>query len=87
MTSIASHDSVHSVLSELQSPKEYVPISDNLVDKIWNSDGRPAVPNSEVVVQPIEFSGVTVEKKLLDVRDKMKKEGVHGVVLSVSTDG
>lgn len=83
VTSISSYNAFHSVLSDLQQPKALVPISENLVDLVWNDDGRPPVPRSEVVVYGIEFAGVEVQQKLAAVREKMVKENVHGVVLSV----
>ncbi|KAL8477209.1 hypothetical protein ACS0TY_029486 [Phlomoides rotata] len=52
----------------------------NLVDEVWTS--RPQAEANPVVVQPIEFSGRSVQDKLKNLRDDLMQEKAYAVVLT-----
>ena len=57
---------------------------DNLVDKVWGSD-RPADPQGCVVVQPLEFAGVTPREKIAQVQKTLVQAG-QGAALITAPD-
>lgn len=52
----------------------------DLVDKIWND--RPAFPDSKVEIYPIEYAGISADKKIDSIREKLKASKVDGILLS-----
>ena len=59
-------------------------IQTNLVDEIWQD--QPELPDAPIKPYPIEFSGVTVESKLSQLREKMVSEKVD-VNIITNLDG
>ncbi|KAF8700047.1 Creatinase aminopeptidase, partial [Rhizoctonia solani] len=58
-----------------------VPISSNLVDKVWNS--RPARPANPIHPLPLEYAGASAAEKLGMLRAKLARAGATGVVVSL----
>ncbi|KAI8366488.1 peptidase M24, structural domain-containing protein [Choanephora cucurbitarum] len=58
-----------------------VPISQNLVDLAWGKD-RPASPQDRVFVQPIQYTGQSVQDKLKQVYEHIEKQQAYGIVIS-----
>ncbi|KAF9591681.1 hypothetical protein IFM89_005553 [Coptis chinensis] len=59
---------------------ELVQLSCNLVDEVWKS--RPPMETNPVIIHPVEFAGRAVAEKLKDLREKLTKENVCGIVLA-----
>lgn len=56
------------------------PQENNPVDAIWKD--RPAPPLEPVILQPIEFAGVTASKKIAAIRKELSKSKTHATVLT-----
>lgn len=66
---------------QLKSNGQYlVPVSQNLVDLVW--DEQPDPPLNSVIVLPNEYTGKTWQKKVKDVRAKMKDKKADALVLT-----
>eukprot|EP00898_Chlorokybus_atmophyticus_P006268 jgi/Chlat1/6642/Chrsp49S06121 len=59
---------------------QFVPVAVNLVDMIWSD--RPPAPKSKAFVQPTEFAGKSVEKKLAELREKLMEAKADAIVLT-----
>jgi Xaa-Pro aminopeptidase len=55
--------------------------SENLVDKIW--DSQPSLPDSQFRIHPLEWAGADVATKLKAVRSKMKEEKAEVCVFAM----
>ncbi|KAG2174136.1 hypothetical protein INT43_004156 [Umbelopsis isabellina] len=67
---------------ELQSVgSTLVPLEKNIIDLAWDSE-RPAPPHDAVIVQPVEYAGVSHSDKLSTVRKELEAKKVYGTVLS-----
>lgn len=60
---------------------EYRAVDENLVDAVWKD--RPSRPSEKVIVQPMEFSGKSVEDKIADLRKELEKRKSLGFVVSM----
>ena len=52
----------------------------SLIDPIWKE--RPAIPEAPLFEMPVEFSGKSVEDKLLDINKMLHKAGADCTILS-----
>ncbi|PVU91557.1 hypothetical protein BB559_004073 [Furculomyces boomerangus] len=59
---------------------ELVPISTNLVDIMWAD--KPELPKDEIFFLKLEFSGISLQEKLIKVREMIKKHGATGLVVA-----
>lgn len=59
-----------------------IPVEENLVDQVWESDGRPSYPKGKVRIHPLEYAGDDVQTKLSNVREEMEKESADAVIVS-----
>lgn len=66
--------------SKSSSPSVLVPISVNLPDLIWSD--RPSRPTSEVFFLVQKYTGEDTASKLSKFRDKLKRMGSPGMVVS-----
>lgn len=57
-----------------------VPISDNLVDQVW--DNRPPPPTNPVVPLDIKYAGKTWKEKINEVRQEMANKGAVALVVT-----
>uniref|UniRef100_A0A8D8VMY0 Xaa-Pro aminopeptidase 1 n=1 Tax=Cacopsylla melanoneura TaxID=428564 RepID=A0A8D8VMY0_9HEMI len=57
-----------------------VPIKTNLVDLVW--DNKPSCPNAAITPLGLKYSGKTIEKKVEEVRQKMKEKNAVILVLT-----
>lgn len=57
-------------------------VPDNLIDIVWGKD-RPARPNEEVKVHPIELAGKPVEEKIEELRKELEKKKKSGIIISM----
>jgi Xaa-Pro aminopeptidase len=72
---------VSSLISTLEAGgKQFAPILQNLVDKIW--DKRPAPLQTPVFVHPLDKSGRTHQEKLKEIRAELVKEGADALVVA-----
>ncbi|KAH8380909.1 hypothetical protein KR200_004105, partial [Drosophila serrata] len=79
---LMSFRSWESIESELISSEiQLVPIKDNLVDKVWGED-QPAQNANPINTLDLQFAGVTIARKLEDVRKQMKQKSVDALVVS-----
>ncbi|XP_074309094.1 aminopeptidase P1 [Silene latifolia] len=60
--------------------QKLVQTSTNLVDQVWKD--RPVGELSPVKVQTMEFAGRSVAEKLQDLRDRLRQEKAHSIVLT-----
>ncbi|KAG1473561.1 hypothetical protein G6F56_000888 [Rhizopus delemar] len=58
-----------------------VPIQENLVDVAWGKE-RPKAPKDSIFVQPIEYSGKSVQDKLKELREHILEKKAYGTVVS-----
>ncbi|CAE6418639.1 unnamed protein product [Rhizoctonia solani] len=58
-----------------------VPISSNLVDKVWTS--RPQRPAKPIHPLPLKYAGTSAAEKLSTLRAKLARAGATGVVVSL----
>lgn len=59
-----------------------VPITENLIDKIWRDD-RPGVPMEKIFVHPEKYAGKSVKAKLTELREANMKLDASGVYVSM----
>jgi Xaa-Pro aminopeptidase len=57
-----------------------IPISDNLVDLVWNH--KPAIPNEPITVLSIEYTGKSHEEKIKEIQKQIEEKNVHALVVS-----
>jgi Xaa-Pro aminopeptidase len=50
-----------------------VPMTENPLDAVWQSSGRPAPPSAPAVPHPVNYAGQSVEDKLADLRKAMQE--------------
>lgn len=60
-------------------------LPDNLIDILWDKH-RPALPTAPFRVHPLEYAGMSVEDKLVSVRQKMKEKKATMAVFSALDD-
>ncbi|GAB2279191.1 actin patch protein [Dionaea muscipula] len=60
--------------------QKLVQTSKNLVDEVWKD--RPSAKVNPVILQPVEFSGWDVSKKLKDLREKLTREKSRALVVT-----
>ncbi|KAK6924319.1 Creatinase, N-terminal [Dillenia turbinata] len=60
--------------------QKLVPTSTNLVDEVWKN--RPPLEVNPVIVQPLKFAGQSVADKLKDLREKLRQEKAHGIIIT-----
>lgn len=65
--------------------KELVSVPENLVDKIWNDDGRPECSKEPVFNLGLEFTGKPTRNKVAEVRQEMS-ESTSSVLLVTELD-
>ncbi|CAO3695992.1 unnamed protein product [Rhizopus stolonifer] len=58
-----------------------VPTQENLVDVAWGKE-RPKAPKDSIFVQPIEYSGKSVQDKLKELREHILEKKAYGTVVS-----
>lgn len=58
-----------------------VPIHKNLIDLAWGK-ARPESPKDKVFVQPLQFTGKSVQNKLEELRTHIKNKNAYGTVVS-----
>jgi Xaa-Pro aminopeptidase len=58
------------------------PLSKNPVDVIWGKE-RPVQPRGAVIIQPLEFAGVSAETKIANLQKSLKEDSQHAVVLTM----
>lgn len=63
-----------------QAGHELVPVKPNLIDLIWTD--RPSRPCNPIVPLPLKYSGVSVAKKLSDIRVQMKEKNSTVLVVT-----
>uniref|UniRef100_A0A1B6FBQ8 Xaa-Pro aminopeptidase 1 n=1 Tax=Cuerna arida TaxID=1464854 RepID=A0A1B6FBQ8_9HEMI len=67
--------------SELHnSNHSLVPITTNLVDRLWAD--RPSPPNAAIVPHPLKYSGKISSEKVANVRAKMEEKGTSVLVVT-----
>ncbi|UPQ97480.1 creatinase/aminopeptidase [Chloropicon primus] len=59
-----------------------IPVEENLVDEVWQGDGRPAFPDGRVRIHPLDYAGDTVSSKLEKVREEMKEEKTGALLVN-----
>ncbi|MGE0054090.1 MAG: aminopeptidase P family protein [Hyphomicrobium sp.] len=59
------------------------PVAKNLVDELWGKD-RPAPPDNEVIVQPLQLAGQAASEKIADLQKTLKEAGQSAVVLTLA---
>ncbi|KAI8982649.1 peptidase M24, structural domain-containing protein [Pilobolus umbonatus] len=57
-----------------------VSVKPNPVDVVWAD--RPALPTTQVFIQPLEYAGQSFEKKLEDVRQHIQHTQKYGLIVS-----
>jgi Xaa-Pro aminopeptidase len=78
---LISKGEAKSIQTSLESKgHQLVPIMTNLVDLIWKD--RPSSPSNKVFIHPLHYSGRDHNEKIIFIREKLKKEGVFGLVIS-----
>lgn len=63
-----------------------VRVDPNLVDVVWQGEGLPDEPHSELIVWPERYSGKSWEDKVVDLQKELTSEGVYAVVVSALDD-
>lgn len=61
-------------------PSSLVAVTDNLIDQIWTN--RPARPANPLFHLEDKYSGEKISSKIASLREKMKRIGTPGMVLS-----
>eukprot|EP00055_Hartaetosiga_balthica_P007781 m.27335 g.27335 ORF g.27335 m.27335 type:complete len:610 (+) comp5932_c0_seq1:36-1865(+) len=62
---------------------EIIGVKNNLVDLVWAETGhQPSPPHNEVFVLDEKFSGMSVENKLVEVRNSMAKKSATALLVS-----
>ncbi|MCB1483679.1 MAG: aminopeptidase P family protein [Hyphomicrobiaceae bacterium] len=59
------------------------PVAKNLVDQLWGKD-RPAPPDNEVIVQPLQLAGQAASEKIAGLQKTLKEAGQSAVVLTLA---
>ncbi|PWA01847.1 hypothetical protein BB558_002025 [Smittium angustum] len=59
---------------------ELVPITTNLIDLLWSD--RPGMSDDKISFLKLEFSGISLKEKLVQVREMIKKQGGTGLVIT-----
>ena len=76
-----SHDTWIPLARQLESAGHtLVPISDNLVDHVW--DNRPAPPQNPVDPLDIRYTGKSWRDKVCEIRDEIRNKGAVALVVS-----
>ncbi|WWC67076.1 uncharacterized protein I206_100983 [Kwoniella pini CBS 10737] len=79
----AESTSLSTSLSANLTNSTLVPITENLVDIIWRGeDSQPSRPSNEIFHLADQFTGENVGSKISRLRDKLKKIGSPGMVIS-----
>lgn len=63
---------------------ELVACPEDLVDKVWENDGRPAPANGRVVLQADSFAGESAAQKLKRLSDHLIDENVDAALLTLT---
>ncbi|CEP12962.1 hypothetical protein [Parasitella parasitica] len=71
----------HQLIVQLEPLGSSLVSIDNLIDLAWGKD-RPEPPKNKVFVQPVEFTGKTVQDKLSELRSHIKSRKAYGTVVS-----
>ncbi|KAH7332769.1 putative Xaa-Pro aminopeptidase P [Rhizoctonia solani] len=79
LISVSDSTSLRTTLTPRNS--SLVPISANLVDKVWTS--RPQRPAKPIDPLPLKYSGTSAAEKLSTLRAKLARAGAIGVVVSL----
>ncbi|MFN7094966.1 MAG: aminopeptidase P family N-terminal domain-containing protein, partial [Burkholderiales bacterium] len=58
----------------------FIPIETNLIDQIWQD--KPAAPQGEIFIQPVEYAGRTWQEKLAELVANITQKGVDCVLLT-----
>lgn len=82
-TLISFTDAQNIAASLISKGSHLVPLSSNLVDEVWKSDGRPARPQNKVGALSIQFAGQKSEEKVEALRGEMKKQEADAVVVTM----
>ncbi|PVU96738.1 hypothetical protein BB561_001004 [Smittium simulii] len=64
----------------IKNGSELVPVSENLIDKIWQD--KPVLPTNPVVEHQAEFSGVSWQLKVQQIREELKKQSTTSLVIA-----
>ncbi len=56
--------------------------TDNLIDRIWTD--RPAAPDGDIRVHPVEFAGLSHEEKRANLAEALRAAGQRAAVLTLS---
>lgn len=79
--SFDQYKTVSKALSEMKpTPSTLVGLTENLVDQVWTD--RPARPANPVFFLEDKYSGEKVSSKVANLREKMKRIGTPGMVVS-----
>lgn len=65
---------------------ELVPLSEDILDPLWDDEEGQSKPDGPVAVHPLEYAGKKVQDKLTEVRASMEKEGAGALVISALDD-
>ncbi|ORX90124.1 Creatinase/aminopeptidase [Basidiobolus meristosporus CBS 931.73] len=57
-----------------------VTVKDNLIDKIWKD--RPSLPANKIFPHPMRYAGRSVDDKLLQLREELRKYNAYGFIVS-----
>nr|XP_019048432.1 xaa-Pro aminopeptidase [Kwoniella bestiolae CBS 10118]OCF27362.1 xaa-Pro aminopeptidase [Kwoniella bestiolae CBS 10118] len=70
-------------LTATPTTSSLVPISENLVDIIWSeSEQKPTRPTNEIFNLSTQYTGESVESKISRIRDKLKRIGSPGIIVT-----
>lgn len=82
---VMSADSVKSLIADLRKAGG-ITVRTNLdpLKEIWSD--RPAIPMNPVEIQPLEYAGESYESKLARIRQKIKDNHAHGLLVPALDD-
>eukprot|EP00633_Aureoumbra_lagunensis_P007272 CAMPEP_0197318772 /NCGR_PEP_ID=MMETSP0891-20130614/52377_1 /TAXON_ID=44058 ORGANISM="Aureoumbra lagunensis, Strain CCMP1510" /NCGR_SAMPLE_ID=MMETSP0891 /ASSEMBLY_ACC=CAM_ASM_000534 /LENGTH=675 /DNA_ID=CAMNT_0042809381 /DNA_START=37 /DNA_END=2061 /DNA_ORIENTATION=+ len=69
------------ISSTSSKPITLIATEGNLIDIVWSKQ-RPTRPCNEIIPQPIEFTGASVEMKLIRLRAWLDEKKIQGIVLN-----
>lgn len=84
---IGYDDALHTQ-SEINRFTEYLSLSTlkviqgNLIDKL-TQDNKPALPNSKIIVHPLEYAGKTTLDKMADITETLKNYGAESAITTL----
>jgi len=58
-------------------------VSSNLVDAVWEGDGRPATPNGKIFALPVEIAGETHASKIERLKAKLAQKQCDYMIVTM----